>query len=332
MPTRLALVVAAAVGRAARAGLGRAGRPRRPPAPPAPPPRRPGDGDGEAARAVRAAGLRPVGYAASPLAVLPLFPARCRPSTIDPPPHFITAGGWRPYVPAGRTLVPVPIPSNVHGLPTLRWSALTGHEFPVPGGYFIGPNAQGEGVFGAPNRAHQHADLPTMDAGALPAIDRRATAGRPSRTCGSGRRRWWCSARIRREAVLRELMTGLLGPAAAGRRRLALGRPRSWSADRRRSAGQLADVPDPRAARPGGRGRAARPRSARTGVAVARVRPCTTTAARQCRRSVDGLRGGRRRSTTGTCPVSGGPPQQHGGRAGPARPSGPAGRRGRAGR
>ncbi|MFF5070845.1 hypothetical protein ACFY2R_06460 [Micromonospora olivasterospora] len=209
MPTRLALVVAAAVGvllALAWDALARTGAPR------VPAPRTP-----EAAIApARAAGparrwLRPVGYAALALAVLPLVPRPLPAQHVDPPPHFITAGGWRPYVPEGRTLVPVPIPSNVHGLPTLRWSALTGHEFPVPGGYFIGPNELGEGTFGAPNRPTSTLIYSTMDSGTLPALTEENR-----RQAVADLRYWRASVVVLgahpREGVLRELMTALLGP------------------------------------------------------------------------------------------------------------------------
>ncbi|MFC8618722.1 hypothetical protein ACFT9M_20235 [Micromonospora purpureochromogenes] len=212
MPTRLALVVAAAVGVLlalawdAAAGYGRAR---------VPAPRAAADDAGTvAAKAApaRRRWVRPVGYAAITLAVLPLFPRPLPAQPVDPPPHFITAGGWRPYVPAGRTLVPVPIPSNVHGLPTLRWSALTGHEFPVPGGYFIGPNLDGEGVFGAPNRPTSTLIYSSMDTGTVPALTEENR-----RQAVEDLRYWKASVVVLgahpREAVLRELMTGLIGPA-----------------------------------------------------------------------------------------------------------------------
>ncbi|MEV4212960.1 hypothetical protein [Micromonospora sp. NPDC049662] len=207
MPTRLALVVAASVGvllalfcdaaaRQARAGLAPAPRAGEPAAAPVAPRRR---------------WLRPLGYAAVAVALLPLFPRPLPAQQIDPPPHFITAGGWRPYVPAGRTLVPVPIPSNVHGLPTLRWSALTEQEFPIPGGYFIGPNELGEGVFGAPNRPTSSLIYSTMDAGVLPPL-----TDENRRQAVEDLRFWRASVVVLgahpREAVLRELITALLGP------------------------------------------------------------------------------------------------------------------------
>ncbi|MER7332296.1 hypothetical protein ABT339_11630 [Micromonospora sp. NPDC000119] len=210
MPTRLALVVGAAVGvllALAWDAVARSGRPRVP---------APRSGDDTAEGVAGAAGprrrwLRPVGYAAVVLAVLPLVPRPLPAQPVEPPPHFITAGGWRPYVPEGRTLVPVPIPSNVHGLPTLRWSALTQHAFPIPGGYFIGPNELGEGVFGAPNRPTSTLVYTTMDKNAVPAL-----TDENRRQAVEDLRFWKASVVVLgahpREAVLRELMTALIGP------------------------------------------------------------------------------------------------------------------------
>ncbi|MEU7610890.1 hypothetical protein [Micromonospora sp. NPDC049204] len=220
MPTRLTLVVAAAVGVLLALTWDAAHRQGRAVADPArvpaqrvdePTPATSDDPAAPAPVAARRRWLRPVGYAAVTLAVLPLLPRPLPAQQIDPPPHFITAGGWRPYVPAGRTLVPVPIPSNVHGLPTLRWSALTGQEFPVPGGYFIGPNELGEGVFGAPNRPTSTLIYSTMDKDAVPAL-----TDENRRQAVEDLRFWRASVVVLgahpREAVLRDLVTGLIGP------------------------------------------------------------------------------------------------------------------------
>ncbi|WP_370461746.1 hypothetical protein [Micromonospora sp. WP24] len=220
MPTRLTLVVTAAVG-VLIALAWDALTPRRRPVDARVPAQR--TGEPETAEAVaepaRTAGprataprwLRPVGYAAITLALLPLIPRPLPAQPVEPPPHFVTAGGWRPYVPAGRTLVPVPIPSNVHGLPTLRWSVLSGQEFPIPAGYFIGPNEKGEGVFGAPNRPTSTLIYSTMDAGKVPVLTEE------NRRQAVEDLRWWRASVVvlgaqPKEAVLRELMTGLLGP------------------------------------------------------------------------------------------------------------------------
>ncbi|MEV0807906.1 hypothetical protein [Micromonospora sp. NPDC050200] len=212
MPTRLALVVTAAVGVLLALGWDAAARHGRALIPA---PRPAADDVGPAATTATRARRRwvgPAGYAAVTLAVLPLFPRPLPAQPVDPPPHFITAGGWRPYVPAGRTLVPVPIPSNVHGLPTLRWSVLTGHEFPVPGGYFIGPNLDGAGAFGAPNRPTSTLIYSTMDTGTVPALTEENR-----RQAVEDLRYWKASVVVLgahpREAVLRELVTGLVGPA-----------------------------------------------------------------------------------------------------------------------
>ncbi|MFG1913417.1 hypothetical protein [Micromonospora sp. NPDC048898] len=220
MPTRLTLVVAAAVGVLLALTWDAAHRQGRAVADPArvpaqrggePTPATSDDPGAPAPVAARRRWLRPLGYAAVTLAVLPLLPRPLPAQQIDPPPHFITAGGWRPYVPAGRTLVPVPIPSNVHGLPTLRWSALTGQEFPVPGGYFIGPNELGEGVFGAPNRPTSTLVYSTMDKNAVPVL-----TDENRRQAVEDLRFWRASVVVLgahpREAVLRELVTGLIGP------------------------------------------------------------------------------------------------------------------------
>ncbi|MEU5945592.1 hypothetical protein ABZ793_08520 [Micromonospora sp. NPDC047465] len=206
MPTRLALVVGAAVGVLLALAWDAVARDGRPPVP-AP---RVGD-DTTGGVGPRRRWLRPVGYAAVALAVLPLVPRPLPAQPVEPPPHFITAGGWRPYVPAGRTLVPVPIPSNVHGLPTLRWSALTQHAFPIPGGYFIGPNELGEGVFGAPNRPTSTLVYTTMDSGEVPPL-----TDENRRQAVEDLRFWKASVVVLgahpRETVLRELMTALIGP------------------------------------------------------------------------------------------------------------------------
>ncbi|GAA3741039.1 hypothetical protein [Micromonospora maritima] len=208
MPTRLSLVVVGAVGvllALAWDALARAGRS------PVPAPRTGGETAPDAGSR-RQRVLRLAGCAAIAAALLPLFPRPLPAQQIDPPPHFVTSGGWRPYVPDGRTLVPVPIPSNVHGLPTLRWSALTGQEFPIPGGYFIGPNERGEGVFGAPNRPTSTLIYSTMDADRVPEITEENR-----RQAVEDLRFWRASVVVLganpREAVLRDLMTALLGPA-----------------------------------------------------------------------------------------------------------------------
>ncbi|UAB93821.1 hypothetical protein Dvina_37275 [Dactylosporangium vinaceum] len=86
------------------------------------------------------------------LTLVPLFPTPTPVQPIDPVPHFITAGGWHAYVADGRTVVPLPVPSNGAGLAGLRWSAAALHEFAVPAGYFLGPDADHRAMMGPPSR------------------------------------------------------------------------------------------------------------------------------------------------------------------------------------
>ncbi|MFD0820281.1 hypothetical protein ACFQ0D_18660 [Micromonospora zhanjiangensis] len=154
--------------------------------------------------------LRFPAYALIALALVPLFPRPLPAEHVDLPPHFIMSGGWRPYVPAGRTLVPVPTPSNVHGLPTLRWSALTLQEFPVPGGYFIGPSPTGEGIFGAAPRPTSGLVYAAMDKNQVPRI-----TDENRRQAVEDLRYWRASVVVLgahpQEALLRDTVTGLLG-------------------------------------------------------------------------------------------------------------------------
>jgi hypothetical protein len=73
----------------------------------------------------------------------------------DPMPPFIAAGMWRSYVPADRSLVPVPLPDVTTGRTAMRWAALSGLDFKVPRGYFMGPAnppSDNTGSWSAPRR------------------------------------------------------------------------------------------------------------------------------------------------------------------------------------
>jgi hypothetical protein len=72
-----------------------------------------------------------------------------------PLPAFIADNMWRPYVAADRTLVPVPLPEVTSGRQGMRWAALSGFDFAVPRGYFMGPvdpPADTTGSWAAPRR------------------------------------------------------------------------------------------------------------------------------------------------------------------------------------
>ncbi|MEV0426279.1 hypothetical protein [Micromonospora sp. NPDC050495] len=87
-------------------------------------------------------------------ALLPLVPTPIRTVPAPPVPAFVAAGDWRGYVPAGRTVVPVPPVTGAAVSPGMLWSARTGLVFDAPGGYFIGPAAPDDPTarWGAPDR------------------------------------------------------------------------------------------------------------------------------------------------------------------------------------
>lgn len=89
--------------------------------------------------------LGQIGYAAALLTLMPT-PLVAAPERATP--AFITSGVWRHYVRPGTTLVPVPLPDVNVGRGTLAWTVDAGLEFPVPGGYFLGPDARGDGRMG----------------------------------------------------------------------------------------------------------------------------------------------------------------------------------------
>ncbi|MEV4640116.1 glycosyltransferase 87 family protein [Actinoplanes sp. NPDC049548] len=104
-------------------------------------------------------------------ALLPLLPTALPAVDDQRPPRFITSGAWRPYVPPGRTLIPVPLPSSYPGRDSLSWSAEALHEFPVPEGYFLGPDANGAGFAGPTTLSYTTRLVnDTLRTGTVPAV------------------------------------------------------------------------------------------------------------------------------------------------------------------
>ncbi|MEU8825930.1 dolichyl-phosphate beta-glucosyltransferase [Streptomyces sp. NPDC048636] len=81
---------------------------------------------------------RIAGWAAIAAALLPIVPTPLATADRVPVPPFVADGGWRRYVPEGRTLVPVPVPDPAYAEP-LHWQVAADLGFPLPGGYFNGP-------------------------------------------------------------------------------------------------------------------------------------------------------------------------------------------------
>ncbi|MFI7543283.1 hypothetical protein [Actinoplanes sp. NPDC049599] len=78
-------------------------------------------------------------WAGLALAVVPVLPKPLPVVAADPLPPFIAQQQWRDYVTPGRTLVTVPLPEVTTGRAGMRWFALSGLDYAVPRGYFMGP-------------------------------------------------------------------------------------------------------------------------------------------------------------------------------------------------
>jgi hypothetical protein len=81
--------------------------------------------------------LRLIAGGALVAALLPLAPMPLPIAHRPPVPTFITSGDWKAYVPAGHTLVPLPL-SNYGAI---QWGAAAEVGFAVPQGYFLGPTS-----------------------------------------------------------------------------------------------------------------------------------------------------------------------------------------------
>ncbi|BCJ50953.1 glycosyl transferase [Actinoplanes sp. NBRC 14428] len=78
-------------------------------------------------------------WVAMALAVVPVLPKPLPVIRAPQTPPFITQRMWEQYVPAGRTLVSVPVPEVTTGRTGMRWFALSGLDYEIPRGYFMVP-------------------------------------------------------------------------------------------------------------------------------------------------------------------------------------------------
>ncbi|NJP31609.1 hypothetical protein HCJ94_06300 [Micromonospora sp. HSS6-12] len=113
-----------------------------------------GSGSGSEPGARPAVPVRLLWVGAVAAALLPLVPTPIRTLPVWPVPAFVADGGWRAYVPPGRTVVPVPPVTGAGASQGMLWSARTGLAFDAPGGFFIGPTAADDPTarWGAPDR------------------------------------------------------------------------------------------------------------------------------------------------------------------------------------
>ncbi|WP_019810526.1 hypothetical protein [Saccharomonospora halophila] len=83
-------------------------------------------------------------------ALVPIAPTELRVTERGEAPAFFADGTWRTHVHDG-SVVPVP-PPDVGDADPLHWQMAAGMGFPLVEGYFVGPNRDGEGRYGAPRR------------------------------------------------------------------------------------------------------------------------------------------------------------------------------------
>jgi len=73
------------------------------------------------------------------VAIVPVLPKPLPVVAAEPLPPFIAQQMWRAYVSDDRTLVTVPLPEVTTGRTGMRWFALSGLDYTIPRGYFMGP-------------------------------------------------------------------------------------------------------------------------------------------------------------------------------------------------
>ncbi|WP_069162115.1 glycosyl transferase [Nocardia altamirensis] len=103
------------------------------------------------------------------LALLPLVPTILPVVERGPTPEFFADGTVRNYVGTG-SVVMVP-PSRPLDAGALRWQADAGFDFPLAGGYFVGPTgATKKGIYGPEGRATTTLLVRAQETGAVPPI------------------------------------------------------------------------------------------------------------------------------------------------------------------
>lgn len=143
------------------------------------------------------------------LPILPVpVPAKYHPGT----PAFISSGAWHEWIPAGRTLVAVPVPSEEFPQ-AMEWQR-SSRDFALAGGYFLGPDESGRARFGAVPRPTAALIRGVYRSGKVPEITPEMRAAFRSDVA------YWRAAAIvlpdsqqYRGEELGQLLTKLAGPA-----------------------------------------------------------------------------------------------------------------------
>ncbi|WSY59523.1 glycosyl transferase [Nocardia sp. NBC_00881] len=144
-------------------------------------------------------------------ALLPLTPTILPVTNRAPTPEFFADGTVRRYVTDGSVvMVPPPRPPDARAL---RWQADADFDFPLAGGYFVGPTGTTKkGIYGPDTRPTTALLVSAQDTGAVPPIDA------DTRTLALDDLRFWQADVLVLPTtpngdVLRETVTQLLGYA-----------------------------------------------------------------------------------------------------------------------
>jgi hypothetical protein len=114
------------------------------------------------------------------VALVPILPTPLPAAPRPYVPHFFRSGTWQRYVPAGGTVVPVPMGWYPY-LDAMRWSTTADLDFAIVGGYFLGPDpnrTDREAIFGPGgsatgqllDEASRAPVAPTVDSGQLATV------------------------------------------------------------------------------------------------------------------------------------------------------------------
>jgi hypothetical protein len=85
-------------------------------------------------------------------ALLPIAPTPVLATRAAPVPVFFTSGQWRNYVPGDQSVFVVDSVFWTGSFITMGWDNATGQDYRMVGGYFLGPQQNGQGNYGPPLR------------------------------------------------------------------------------------------------------------------------------------------------------------------------------------
>ena len=85
-------------------------------------------------------------------ALLPIAPTPVLVERALPVPAFFTSGQWRQYVRGDQSVFAVDAVFWVGSFTTMDWDDATGQDYRMVGGYFLGPQENGQGNYGPPDR------------------------------------------------------------------------------------------------------------------------------------------------------------------------------------